>query len=233
MLYTNAHTLNPFELLLRPAAAAQADMTGAFFSGLLLMGGLIVAIGAQNAFILQQAARRQHVGLTVTLCTLSDWLLTALGVFGLGAALAGTPWLLEALRWGGAAFIAWYGLLAARRAWVGGAALAVNGAGAAAGGSVAAVLGSVFAFTYLNPHVYIDTVLLMGTVGAAYPTQGKLAFTAGAGLASALWFSALGFGAAALGSWLQRPAVWRVVDAFIAVIMLAMAYGLAVTPLAR
>jgi L-lysine exporter family protein LysE/ArgO len=224
--------ITPFELLLRPTTHASNDMTGAFFSGLLLMGGLIVAIGAQNAFILQQAARRQHVGLTVALCTLSDWLLTALGVFGLGVALAGTPWLLEVLRWGGAAFIAWYGLAAARRAWVGGASLAVSGAGAP-GGGVAAVVGSVFAFTYLNPHVYIDTVLLMGTVGAAYPTQGKLAFTAGAGLASALWFTALGFGAAALGAWLQRPAVWRVVDGLIAVIMLAMAYGLAVTPLAR
>jgi L-lysine exporter family protein LysE/ArgO len=174
--------------------------------------------------------------LTVALCTLSDWLLTALGVLGLGAALAKAPALMEALRWGGAAFIAWYGVKAARRAWQGGQSLAVGlamkaGAGVSSAAAPWAVVGSVFAFTYLNPHVYIDTVLLMGTVGSAYPKPGQLAFVVGAGLASALWFSALGFGAAALSPWLRRPAVWRGVDALIAAVMFITAFWLATKPL--
>jgi len=191
----------------------------AFTQGWLMTLGLIVAIGAQNALVLRQGLCRQHVGPVVALCTASDWLLTALGVFGLGAVIRSSPVLLEVFRFGGAVFLIGYGLRSLRSA--------VNASGAlqAAGGSagLAATLTSTLALTYLNPHVYLDTVVLLGGVGAQHPPSGQVAFVMGAGLASLMWFAALGYGAAAASRWLRHPAVWRVIDSSVAVVMFAVA----------
>src|SRR6476469_5710133 len=146
------------------------DISTAFAQGWLMTAGLIVAIGAQNALVLRQGLARAHVGPVVALCTASDWLLILLGVFGLGAAVQSMPVLLQVLRYGGAAFLCLYGLRAARQAWRGVDAGLQTRAGAA---SLGATVASVLAMTYLNPHVYLDTVLLLGTVGAQQPGDGR------------------------------------------------------------
>jgi len=190
--------------------------------GWALMGGLIVAIGAQNAYVLRQGLLRSHVGPVVALCALSDWALTALGVFGLGGLVAASPLATQALRWIGAGFLAWYAWRAARRAWLNEAALAASGQVQALGGTLA----TAAAVTWLNPHVYLDTVVLLGAAAAGHDLAGKQAFALGAGLASLMWFAALGYGAAALSRWLARPAVWRGIDALIALVMAITALGL-------
>ena len=192
-------------------------LSTAFAQGWLMMAGVIVAIGAQNAFVLRQGLARNHVGIVVLLCTASDVLLIALGIFGIGAALAAAPTLQEALRWGGAAFLTVYAFLAGQRAWRG-ASDVLNPAGRDALAR-STVVSTTLALTYLNPHVYLDTVLLLGTVGARQPTDLRMAFAVGAAIASAMWFAMLGFGAAALSRWLNRPAVWRVIDATVAGVM--------------
>jgi L-lysine exporter family protein LysE/ArgO len=195
-------------------------LSTAFAQGWLMTAGLIVAIGAQNALVLRQGLARAHVGPVVLLCTLSDWLLIALGVFGLGAAIQSSPGLLEIFRYGGAAFLLVYGLRAARQAWRGSdQALRAGGAG----GSLSATLGTTLALTYLNPHVYLDTVVLLGGVGAQHAGGARGAFVAGASLASLMWFATLGYGAAAASRWLQRPAVWRAIDASVALVMFIVA----------
>lgn len=202
--------------------------SAAFVQGWLMTAGLIVAIGAQNALVLQQGLRRSHVGPVVALCTASDWLLIVLGVFGFGAVIQSSPLLLDGFRYGGAAFLLVYGAMAARRAWLGSQQLAVGGSGAGLG----ATLGTALALTYLNPHVYLDTVVLLGSVGAQQPGAGRAAFAAGAGLASLMLFVSLGYGAAAASRWLQRPGVWRAIDATVAVVMWAVAAQLLLRPLA-
>ncbi|MBQ1761469.1 MAG: amino acid transporter [Aquincola sp.] len=200
----------------------------AFLNGFVLMAGLIVAIGAQNALILRQGLMRRHVGPVVAFCAASDVLLVMAGVFGVGGALTQLPWLMEALRWGGALFLAWCGWQAARRAW----RPAAQGLQAAARTqSLAATLGTTAALTYLNPHVYLDTLVLVGTVAAQQPAAARPLFAAGAGSASVLWFMLLGYGAAALAPWLARPATWRVVDAAVALVMFSVAASLMVAGL--
>jgi len=196
-------------------------LSPAFAQGWLMTAGLIVAIGAQNALVLRQGLARAHVGPVVLLCTLSDWLLIALGVFGFGAAIQSSPWLLELFRIGGAAFLLVYGLRAAWRAWRGGEA-ALLGAGGQ-GASLSATLVSTLALTYLNPHVYLDTLVLLGGVGAQHADAGRTAFVAGAALASLMWFAMLGYGAAAASRWLQHPSVWRAIDASVALVMFSVA----------
>lgn len=189
--------------------------TTALTQGWLTGASLIMAIGAQNALVLRQGLRRHHVAPVVGLCALSDILLICLGVFGLGTMIASSPLLLSLFRWGGALFLLLYGLRAAQRAWVGAGSLQA-GAGTA---SLGATLGSALAMTYLNPHVYLDTVVLLGTLGAQHPAEARWAFAAGASLASLMWFSLLGFGAAALAGPLRRPVVWRGIDALVALLM--------------
>ena len=198
-------------------------LSTAFAQGWLMMAGLIVAIGAQNAFVLRQGLLRNQVGVVVALCTVSDALLIALGVFGVGAALAAAPATQTLLRWGGALFLAGYALRSAWRAWRGTPQALGHGA---AGTRVGATVATTLALTYLNPHVYLDTVLLLGTVGAQQPVALRAAFATGAAMASAMWFAALGYGAAALSPWLQRPAVWRGIDAVVAVVMALVALQL-------
>ena len=199
-----------------------------FFAGLSMGLSLIVAIGAQNALVLRQGLMRQHVVPVVVVCALSDMLLIWLGVFGLGRLIAASPVLMEVFRWGGAAFLLAYGVKAAMRALSPRAGLQAQ-AGSA---SLTTVLGSTLAMTYLNPHVYLDTVVLLGTVGAQQPAGLQWPFAAGASVASWMWFSLLGFGAAAVAPALRRPAVWRSIDALIALVMALLGLQLILRPLA-
>lgn len=201
--------------------------TTALLQGFLTGGGLIVAIGAQNALVLRQGLMRQHVAPVVAVCALSDMLLIAVGVFGLGRLIASSPLMLELFRWGGAAFLLVYAAKAALRAASTRAGLQAQ-AGSA---TLATVLGGTLAMTYLNPHVYLDTVVLLGTIGSQQPAEARMSFAAGAMLASAMWFSLLGFGAAAVAGPLRRPVVWRSIDAVIAVVMAALGLQLVLRPL--
>lgn len=190
--------------------------------GGLMMAGLIVAIGAQNALVLRQGLLRSHVGPVLALCVASDWLLTAVGVFGLGGAVAASPLALQAMRWLGAALLAAYAVRAAQRAFTSAAGLAV----AVRPQGLSATLAATAAVTWLNPQVYLDTVVLLGAAAAALPLVQKLFFFAGAALASLVWFVLLGCGAAALAPRLARPGVWRGIDALISLVMLASAVHL-------
>lgn len=191
-------------------------------AGLLTGLSLIVAIGAQNVFVLRQGLRREHVGTVILVCALSDTVLIVAGVAGMGALITGVPALVTAARWGGAAFLAAYGLLAARRA-VSGGRLDVDDRGART--STWVVVSTALALTWLNPHVYLDTVLLLGSVGSSYGGSRWL-FALGAVTASWGWFAALGYGSRLLRPVLARPAAWRAVDAGIALVMFSVAYAL-------
>lgn len=196
----------------------------AFAKGFALSAGLIVAIGAQNMFVLRQGLKREHVAPIVLFCALADATLIIAGVNGLGAVLALVPGLSLALSLGGAAFLAWYGVSALRRA-ANPEALALADQPSI---TLGAALAGTAAFTFLNPHVYIDTVMLMGAVGASLPAGERPLFMAGAALASLSWFSALGFGARFLVPLFARPAAWRVLDLIIGAVMLLLAASLLV-----
>lgn len=192
-----------------------------FIMGFALGLSLIVAIGAQNAFILRQGILRQHVFILCLICAVSDAVLIAIGVAGVGAIIASSPKLLMAIRLGGAAFLLWYGFVAIRRA--------MNPQGLEANAQESAdlktAIGTCLAFTFLNPHVYVDTVLL---VGASAPHEGsaKPAYAVGAMLASFVWFFALGFGARLLEPIFKNPKAWQVLDTMIAIVMVIIAFGL-------
>jgi L-lysine exporter family protein LysE/ArgO len=187
-----------------------------FAQGLFLSLGLIVAIGAQNAFVLRQGLRREHVGSVVAFCAVADALLITAGVFGMAQALGDRPMLARGLALGGAAFLAVYGWRALQRARQI-SALDVTASGPTL--SRGAALAQAAAFTLLNPHVYLDTVLLVGSIGAQQPAPFQAWFAAGASTASLLWFSALGFGARWLAPWFARPRAWQVLDALIGLTM--------------
>ncbi|WP_062646079.1 LysE/ArgO family amino acid transporter [Streptomyces maremycinicus] len=179
---------------------------------------LIVAIGAQNAFVLRQGIRRDAVLAVVGICALSDALLIALGVGGVGALVVAWPGALTAVGWIGGLFLLCYGALAARRALRPTGALAAEGESA---GSLRRAVLTCLALTWLNPHVYLDTVFLLGSVAA---DRGPLRWTFGLGaaFASLCWFAALGFGARLLGRFLTRPAAWRVLDGLVAATMIVL-----------
>jgi len=198
---------------------------GAAGAGFALAAGLIVAIGAQNAFVLRQGLAREHVGAVVLFCALADALLMALGVLGAGQALAAAPRLAALLAGGGALFLLAYGLRALARALRPGQLVAASTHGSAP--TRAAVLAQAAAFTLLNPHVYLDTVALVGAVGAQQPPGLRAAFLAGACSASAAWFALLGYGARRLAPWFARPAAWRQLDAAVGLTMLWLAAWLA------
>ncbi|THA37602.1 LysE/ArgO family amino acid transporter [Streptomyces sp. A1547] len=181
---------------------------------------LIVAIGAQNAFVLRQGARRQAVLAVVAICALSDAVLIALGVAGVGAFVTAWPAALTAVAIAGGGFLICYGFLAARRVLRATPGAALDTGGATAGSRRRAVL-TCLAMTWLNPHVYLDTVLLLGSLAA---DRGDLrwAFGIGAGLASLIWFGTLGYGARLLGGLLARPSAWRVLDGLVAATMVTM-----------
>jgi|SRR5215218_1157427 len=191
-------------------------------SGLGLGLSLIVAIGAQNAFVLRQGLRGERVGTVVLVCVLSDVALIAAGVGGAGAVVQGRPALLDTVRIGGAAFLAVYGLMAARRAVHPQALDARDGVTPA---SRAATVTTALALTWLNPHVYLDTVVLLGSIAQGHPGR-QWWFAAGAAVGSTAWFTALGYGASLLRPLFAKPTAWRVLDAAIAVVMLALAASL-------
>jgi L-lysine exporter family protein LysE/ArgO len=197
-------------------------MNADFWAGMATGLALIVAIGSQNAFVLRCGLKREHVLPIVVFCAASDAVLIAAGVGGTGALLRGNAVLMDLTRYGGALFLASYGVLAARRAWAGGH-LQVDGQGA---GTLAAALAACFAFTFLNPHVYLDTVVLLGAVASQRGEAGRWVFGAGAMLGSVLWFSALGFGARLLAPWFEKPIAWRILDSLIALVMLGLALSL-------
>ena len=196
----------------------------ALASGLALGMGLIVAIGAQNAFVLRQGLRLEHVAAVVAVCALSDLALIVAGVLGAGAALDRVPWLVPVVCFAGAASLLGYGALAARRALRPGALLP-DAAGVRSG--LLATVGTCLALTWLNPHVYLDTVVLLGSMASTYGEH-RWQFAAGAGLGSAVWFTGLGYGARLLRPVFARRAAWRVLDALIAVVMVLLAASLAV-----
>ena len=187
-----------------------------FVQGLVLSLGLIVAIGAQNAFVLRQGLRREHVGPVVLFCAVADAVLIAAGVLGMAQALGQSPGLARALALVGAVFLALYGWQALRRArQTHQLQAATGGAGLGRG----AALAQAAAFTLLNPHVYLDTVLLVGSIGAQQPAALRGWFIAGASSASLLWFALLGFGARWLAPWFARPRAWQILDGLIGVTM--------------
>ncbi|HEU4776584.1 MAG TPA: LysE/ArgO family amino acid transporter [Telluria sp.] len=190
-----------------------------FLHGLTLSLGLIVAIGAQNAFVLRQGLRREHVASVVLFCAIADAVLIAAGVLGMAQALGERPALARALALAGALFLASYGYQALRRARRPDSMQVV---GAGAGAARAAVLAQAAAFTLLNPHVYLDTVLLLGSIGAQQPAALRGWFMAGASCASLGWFGALGFGSRWLAPWFARPKAWQVLDGLIALTMFAL-----------
>lgn len=228
-------------------------------AGLGLGFSLIIAIGAQNLFVLRQGLRREHVLAVATICAISDAVLIALGVSGVGFVLQALPRLVDVVRWAGALFLVAYGVLAARRAFKpSGAILGADrdefalpeahagadefllepGASASqvrsdirtappitARTRLVPVLLTCLALTWLNPHVYLDTVFLLGTVANAHGEERWL-FAAGAMAASVVWFFGLAFGARLLGRWLSTPRAWRILDAVIAVVMVALGVSL-------
>lgn len=194
----------------------------AFGEGFASSAALIVAIGAQNAFVLRCGLRREHVLPVVLVCALSDALLITLGVAGLGSLVQRSPTLLMLARYGGAAFLVGYGLLAARRARRGAAMTADSGAPLGRGAAIIACL----AFTYLNPHCWLDTVVLLGSIASQQPEGARAWFGIGAASASFVWFFALGFGARALRGVFARPRAWQVLDALIAMVMWGIAASL-------
>jgi len=208
--------MNSLPLIAGPAQAV-------FLQGLGLSLGLIVAIGAQNAFVLRQGLRREHVGGIVLFCALADAVLIAAGVLGMAQALAGRPGLARVLALAGAMFLAWYGWQALQRAR---RATSLQAAQGGAGLGLAAALAQAAAFTLLNPHVYLDTVLLVGSIGARQPVALQPWFIAGACSASLTWFAALGYGARWLGPWFARPRAWQLLDGLVALTMFVLAASL-------
>lgn len=204
-------------------------MLAPFLSGLLIGGGLIIAIGAQNAFVLRQGIRREHVFVLALICSLSDALLIVLGVAGLGALIERFPALLTAVTLFGIAFLIWYGWLAASRA-VHPQAMRIGDDGPVPLGKAVA---TCLALTFLNPHVYLDTVILVGSLAAPYSGTARVVYALGAMAASFAWFFSLGYGARVLTPLFGRPIAWRILDAFIAVIMLAIAGKLGLWLLGR
>ena len=230
-------------------------------AGLGLGFSLIVAIGAQNVFVLRQGIRREHVFAVAAICAVSDAVLIAAGVGGMGAALQAAPWLVGVARWAGAAFLVGYAFLAARRALRGtetglvvgedasagptggrvarsayrdrdgrgglgtGAGASSSTTGVATRTAVLPVVLTCLALTWLNPHVYLDTVVLLGSVGATHGDE-RWIFALGAMLASVVWFFTLAYGARLLGGVLASPRAWRILDGIIAVVMLAIAVSL-------
>lgn len=203
-------------------------MLATFLSGLGTGAGLIIAIGAQNAFVLRQGLLRQHVLPVVLVCIGGDILCICAGVAGMDALIRTNEWLLEFFRWGGALFLTVYGISAARRAASGNGSMEISEVGAC---SFMKAITSCLAFTFLNPHVYLDTVVLLGSIAAQYGEDLKWTFASGALTASVLWFTGLGFGARLLLPIFQNRKAWRILDTLIALVMWAIALTLVLNPI--
>jgi L-lysine exporter family protein LysE/ArgO len=200
----------------------------AFAAGFGLGGGLIVAIGAQNAFVLKHGLRRVHVLAVVTTCTLVDWALIALGAVGFGTLIARFPTVTTLAAWGGAFFLLWYGAVSFRSALRPDTLRAEEGSGGERSVALWPVVGATLAVSLLNPHVYLDTIVLLGSVAAQYATDLRVWFAVGAMVASFVWFFGLGLGARLLAPVFAKPSAWRVLDVLIGVVMWWIAAGLIV-----
>ncbi|WP_026529437.1 LysE/ArgO family amino acid transporter [Haematomicrobium sanguinis] len=204
------------------------EVFSAVFSGLASGLALIIAIGAQNAFVLRTGIARKHVLAVVAVCALSDVVLIFAGVAGLGALITTAPWIIEVARYGGAAFLVGYACLAFRRMWK---PQMLNVAAGSAGppqprASVWGAVATALALTWLNPHVYLDTVLLLGSLAAQHGDPGRWLFMVGAQAASVMWFVALGFGARFLAPVFAKKRAWQVLDALIGMLMVYIALSL-------
>jgi L-lysine exporter family protein LysE/ArgO len=197
-------------------------MSAALLKGLGMGAGLIVAIGAQNAFVLRQGLLKRYVFVCALICALCDMVLISAGVAGMGSLIMAHPALLALAKWGGALFLAYYGLRSAM------AALKAGGLVAASQGATsdAAAIASAFSFSLLNPHVYLDTVVLLGAVGGQQPGDGRIEFALGAMSASVLWFFGLAYSARLVAPLFARPVAWRILDGLIAAVMWMLAVSL-------
>ena len=194
----------------------------AIIPGLLAGLSLIIAIGAQNAFVIRQGLTKKFVLLTVLICAFSDALLIALGASGLGALIKSNKNVLEFVRWFGVAYLLWFAFKSAKSALK---KEVLNSAGEASADRKSVIL-TVLALTFLNPHVYLDTVILLGSISNQFGSD-KWFFVIGAMLASLIWFSAIGFGAKSASKFMSRPIFWKILDSIIAAIMLSIAAFLA------
>jgi L-lysine exporter family protein LysE/ArgO len=188
-----------------------------FFTGL----SLIIAIGAQNAFVIRQGLTKRYVFTVVAICTVIDASLIALGIGGLGAAIAGLPWLLEVIRWFGVAYLTWFGI----KSLISATKTQTMDAAGVESKSAGKVITTVLAMSLLNPHVYLDTVIFVGGVGNTFG-ENRWFFAYGAMLASLVWFTSIGYGAKAASLFMSKPVFWKVLDGIIAVIMFTLAITL-------
>lgn len=189
-----------------------------FLSGL----SLIVAIGAQNAFVIKQGLRREYVLLIVLICSISDALLIFLGSAGLGQIIQSIPELLEVVRWFGVVYLLWFGIKSVKSAFTNQSLNASDGQLS----SKKMVITTMLALTFLNPHVYLDTVILLGSIANQFENQ-RFLFSTGAALGSFVWFFSIGYGAKAASRFMSKPIFWKVLDLIIAVIMFSIAIFLA------
>lgn len=202
-------------------------------AGFVTAASLIMAIGAQNAYVLRQGVVRHHIGAVVAVCVVSDAVLILLGVSGIGAVIDHAGWVIDVVRWAGVAFLLWYAAGSLRRAFQT-ESLGADGAAAALAEPRRTVVGRAVALTWLNPHVYLDTVLLIGSIAATHSTDstgaldGRWWFAIGATAASTTWFCVLGFGARALAPLFARPGAWKVLELLIAATMVVIAFKLAI-----
>ena len=194
--------------------------SSAFTTGFALSATLIIAIGAQNAFVLRQGIRKEHVAPIVAFCALADFVLMGAGVLGLASVLGNSPALVALLTAAGSGFLVWYGVRALRRASMPQSLRAANGVEPLSLGNA---LAQAAGFTLLNPHVYLDTVLLVGSIGTRQPPDMRVWFVGGAACASGVWFTTLGYGARLLAPVFARPRAWQVLDTLVGLTMLALA----------
>ncbi len=194
----------------------------ALLPGLLTGFSLIMAIGAQNAFLIRQGLTKKHVPLVVAICAVSDALLIFAGIGGLGLAVSKLPTLLEVVRWFGVAYLLWFAFKSAQSAFK----TEQLNAGTGQSGSLKQVVITTLALTYLNPHVYLDTVIFLGSIGNQFG-ENRWFFATGAAVASIIWFSLVGFGAKAAAGIMAKPIFWRVLDSLIAIVMVSIAVMLA------
>jgi len=194
----------------------------ALVTGLFTGLSLIIAIGAQNAFVIRQGLNKQYVFLVVGVCSASDALLIVLGIGGLGQLLQRHPTILDFIKWFGVLYLTWFGVRSLLAVFKDQALVAANEAKT----SFKQVIGRTLGFTFLNPHVYLDTVIFLGGIGSQFKTH-KWDFAAGAVISSILWFTSIGFGAKAASKFMSRPIFWKILDGFIALVMFTLALLLA------
>ncbi len=194
-----------------------------YLTGMGTGAGLIIAIGAQNAFVMNQGIRKEFILMVPLVCALCDAILITAGVAGLGVLIERSPLLLKAASWGGGAFLLWYGFKSVRSAFVRREGMSAQGEG---GRSRRQVLLMTLAITLLNPHVYLDTVVLLGSIGNSFPSTGRVLFALGAVSASFLWFFILSLGAVRLAPLFRRPGTWIVLNLLIGLVMWRIAWGL-------